>query len=81
MNSAFAFKCLSAACLAKEAERDMSSYEELVQEPINATSNLSGQLFVFTASANLLMGQAKTGVKGPFTYGSHSLRFISMSSS
>ena len=38
----------------------------------------SGQPFAFTASAILEIGVARSGVKGPFTCGSSSSRFISI---
>src|SRR2546425_1169956 len=62
VNSDFAFRFLASACLATEAERVISSYDELVQEPINATSNFSGHPSFFTASLNFEIGQAKSGV-------------------
>src|SRR5580698_2556357 len=71
VNSAFVLSFLVVACRAREAERLISSYEELVHDPIRATSRRSGQLLALTASANLLMGQARSGVKGPLTWGSN----------
>lgn len=62
-----------------EAARDISSYEELVQDPIKPTFNSDGQSFSLTASLNLEMGVAKSGVKGPLMCGSSSLRLISTS--
>ena len=55
----------SAACLAMLAERVMSSYEELVHEPMSATLSSSGQPFLTTSSLNLERGVARSGVKGP----------------
>ncbi len=48
-----------------DAERDMSSYDELVQDPIKPADNFSGQLFFLSASANCDKGVARSGVKGP----------------
>ncbi|KIJ18057.1 aconitate hydratase [Paxillus involutus ATCC 200175] len=62
----------AAASRAIEAERDMSSYEELVQEPMRATLSSAGQLFFLTSSANLERGVARSGVKGPLMWGSSS---------
>lgn len=52
-----------------------------MQEPIRPTFSSSGHLFVLTASLNLLIGVARSGVKGPLMCGSSSDRLISMSSS
>src|ERR1017187_444682 len=65
VNSALAFKPWLVACSAMDAALVISSYDELVHEPINPTSNSSGQPFALTASANLDIGHAKSGVKGP----------------
>mmetsp|Transcript_21649 Transcript_21649/g.38589 ORF Transcript_21649/g.38589 Transcript_21649/m.38589 type:complete len:208 (-) Transcript_21649:1161-1784(-) len=69
----------SRACLAMEAARAMSSYEELVQEPIRPAFSSDGQPFFLMASAKTEMGCARSGVKGPFTWGSSSVRFTSIS--
>src|SRR5437868_14504068 len=69
VNSDCAFSPLPTASLTIEALRLISSYEEFVQLPIRATSNFSGQPFAFTASAIFETGVARSGVKGPFTYG------------
>ena len=61
------------------AERVMSSYEELVQEPIKATLSSVGQSFLTTSSLNLEIGVAKSGVKGPLMWGSSSDRFYKRS--
>ena len=50
VNSAFVFKPFSATCFARLAARLISSYEELVQLPINPTSTFVGQLFFAAAS-------------------------------
>ena len=63
------------ACLAMDAARDMSSYDEFVQEPISPTLSSAGQLFFSTASLNLEIGVARSGVKGPLIWGSSSERF------
>ncbi len=75
----WAFRPWSSASRAMEAARDMSSYDELVQDPIRPTLSSSGQPLVLTASLNLEMGVARSGVKGPLMWGSSSERLISMS--
>jgi hypothetical protein len=69
--------CLDASS-AIDAERDMSSYEELVHDPISATFKSEGQLFFFTSSANLEMGVARSGVNGSLIWSSSSERFYSI---
>ncbi|MCY1233308.1 hypothetical protein D9M72_458460 [compost metagenome] len=78
MNCAFVFNFLSATCLANEAAREISSYEEFVQEPIKPTWICNGQLFFSASSLILEIGVAKSGVKGPFKCGSNSERLISI---
>ena len=53
----------------------MSSYEELVQEPMRATFSSEGQPFFTTSSLNLEIGVARSGVKGPLICGSNSDKF------
>lgn len=53
----------------------MSSYDELVQEPMRPTLISSGQLFFLASAASLEMGVARSGVKGPLMWGSSSERF------
>jgi hypothetical protein len=65
VNRDFALMPWSRASRAIEAARDISSYEEFVQEPIRPTFNSSGQLLALTASLNLEIGVARSGVKGP----------------
>ena len=60
------FKFFSDTCFAKDAAREISSYEELVQEPINPYWIFNGQLFLIASSFILEIGVAKSGVKGPF---------------
>jgi hypothetical protein len=55
----------AAASLAMEAERDISSYDELVHDPIRATLSSSGQPFFLASVANLEIGVARSGVNGP----------------
>lgn len=50
-----------------------------MQDPIKPTLRSSGQLLALTASLNLEMGVAKSGVKGPLMCGSSSERLISIS--
>src|SRR6218665_2811135 len=78
VNSAFVFKRSAATCAAKLAAREISSYDELVHEPINPTSTLVGQLFFAAASFICEIGVAKSGVKGPFKCGSNSDMLISI---
>ena len=78
MNSAFALIPFLTACLAIDAEREMSSYDELVQEPIKPTSTFRGHPLSFAASAILDSGVDLSGVKGPFNNGSRSERLISI---
>ena len=67
------------ASFAMAAERVMSSYEELVQEPMRPTLRSAGQSFFLTSSANLEIGVARSGVKGPLMWGSSSDRFYNES--
>src|ERR1043165_8585800 len=70
VNIAFVFKPLLATCFAKLAAREMSSYDELVHEPIKPTSTFNGQPFFAASSFIFEIGVAKSGVKGPFKCGS-----------
>ena len=54
----------SIASCAIDAARDISSYEEFVQEPIRPTLSSSGHLFSTTASLNLEIGVARSGSEG-----------------
>ncbi len=58
-----------------EAERVISSYEELVHDPMRATFRSVGQPFFTTSSLNFEIGVARSGVKGPLMCGSNSDRF------
>mmetsp|Transcript_6284 Transcript_6284/g.25241 ORF Transcript_6284/g.25241 Transcript_6284/m.25241 type:complete len:316 (-) Transcript_6284:976-1923(-) len=69
----------SAACLHRLTERAMSSYDELVHEPIRPAVSFSGHPLALTAAANSESGCARSGVKGPLMWGSSSERLISMS--
>lgn len=67
------------ACSVRAAERVMSSYDELVQEPMRPALSLSGQPFsarVFLNSGPT--GWAQSGVKGPLTCGLSSERLMTM---
>ncbi len=66
VNSDFIFSPLSATCLARLAARLISSYEELVHEPIKPTSIFVGQPFSAATSLTLERGVARSGVNGPF---------------
>ena len=81
MNSAFVLRPFFIACFAIEAERDISSYDELVHEPIRPTSTFKGQSFSFATLAIFEIGVDISGEKGPFNNGSKSERFISITSS
>lgn len=78
MNLLLVWRPCWAASLTIAAERLMSSYEELVQEPMRATLSSAGQLFFSTSCLNLEMGVARSGVKGPLMWGSSSERFCVM---
>lgn len=52
------------------AHLPISSYDEFVHEPMRPTLISLGQLFFLAASPNLEIGWAKSGVKGPLTWGS-----------
>src|SRR5690348_6418808 len=78
VNSDFAFNPWLVASKAIDAARVISSYDELVHEPINPTSNFSGQPFSFTAAANFEIGHARSGVNGPLMCGSNSDKLISI---
>ena len=67
------------ASLAMEAAREKSSYEEFVQDPISPTFSSCGHPFFSTASLNLEIGVARSGVNGPLICGSSSDKLISMS--
>ena len=45
VNSDFVTKPFSTACCAIDADLEISSYDEFVQDPIKPTSTLVGQLF------------------------------------
>lgn len=61
------------------AHRPISSYEEFVHEPMRPTLISLGQLFFLAVSPNLEIGWARSGVKGPLTWGSKVERSNSMS--
>ena len=62
VNLALKSRPWSSASWVIEADRLMSSYDELVQEPMRPTLSSSGQPSDLTFAANLLMGVAKSGV-------------------
>ena len=77
VNRAFVLNPLFTAWLAIETDLEISSYEELVQDPIKPTCILVGQ-FSFSASSFILdIGVALSGVKGPLRCGSSLFRSIS----
>jgi len=63
------------ACSAIEATRDMSSYDEFVHDPIRAEERVVGYLFDSKKEGNRDRGVARSGVNGPFRWGSSSDRF------
>ena len=76
MKSALVFSPFSTACFAIDAEREISSYEELVQEPISPTLTSVGQSLSEASFAISEIGVALSGVKGPFKWGSKSDKLI-----
>jgi len=71
----------STAKRAMLADRSISSYDELVQLPINPTFTSSGYPFSSAAFPNSEIGHALSGVKGPLTWGSSLDKSISIISS
>jgi len=65
MKGTLAFRPFFFACRAIDATRDMSSYDELVHEPMRPAERLPDQPFEDTKSLNLLMGVERSGVNGP----------------
>ena len=65
VNFAFVFKPLSTACFAIEAALDISSYDELVQEPIRPTCILTGHPSFSASDFIIEIGVALSGVNGP----------------
>ena len=66
VKSALVFNPFSTACRAMETEREISSYDELVHDPIKPTFISVGQPFSCAATAMADIGVALSGVKGPF---------------
>ena len=54
----------------------MSSYDEFVQDPINALEILTGYSLSFASFFNPEIGLAKSGVCGPTIWGSNSSKLI-----
>src|SRR5690348_16239379 len=77
VNSDLVFNPLLATCSARLAALAISSYDELVHEPIRPTSTRVGQPFLAASSRILEIGVARSGVNGPLRWGSSSLRLIS----
>lgn len=75
MNGTLTLRPAAVACLAMLATRDMSSYDELVHEPMRPAESSSFQLLDETNEANLDRGVERSGVKGPLRCGSSSERF------
>src|SRR5690606_4095721 len=78
-NSAFGVIFLSNACCTIDTARDISSYDELVQEPLNPHSTFIGQPFSAASVFILETGVPLSGVNGPLICGSNSDKLISMS--
>ena len=57
-------------CMATWAARRMSSYEELVQEPMSAALIPAGQPFARTSAASFEIGRSRSGECGPTMWGS-----------
>ena len=53
----------------------MSSYDEFVHDPIRAEERVVGYLFDSRKEGNRERGVARSGVNGPFRWGSSSDRF------
>ena len=72
------FKPRAAACSATSAARLMSSYEELVHDPMSADDISSMNSFEesATSAANSEIGRARSGECGPTTCGSRVVRSI-----
>src|SRR5919199_531994 len=79
MSGTFTFSPFTFACCAMLAARDMSSYEEFVQDPMSATDISSMYLLFFTSSAIRDIGLAKSGGWGPTICGSSLERSILIS--
>src|SRR5690554_807977 len=77
-NSAFGVIFFSKACSTIDTARDISSYDELVQDPINPHSILIGQSFSATTAFILETGVPLSGVNGPLICGSNSDKLISI---
>jgi hypothetical protein len=58
-----------------EATRDMSSYDELVHDPISAPERVVGKELDERKEGKAERGVARSGVKGPLRWGSSSDRF------
>ena len=69
------FNPAALACSAMEATRDMSSYDEFVHDPIRAEERVVGYLFDSRKEGKRERGVARSGVNGPFRWGSSSDRF------
>ena len=65
INGTFALRPYFAASLAIKAALPMSSYDEFVQDPINALEIFTGYSLSFASFFNPEIGLAKSGVCGP----------------
>ena len=77
VNADLALRPCEAASSAIAADRLMSSYDELVHDPMRPTLSSAGQECFLTSEANLEIGVARSGVKGPLICGSRVSRFCS----
>ena len=69
-NGTLLLRPASLACSAIEATRDISSYDELVQDPMSAEERVVGYLFDARKAGKVDRGVERSGVKGPFRWGS-----------
>src|ERR1700753_3328780 len=76
--SAFGLSPAADACLTRSSALVMSAYELFVQLPMRPEEKLSGQFFSLTKSANFDIGVLKSGVNGPFMWGSSVERSMAM---
>ena len=68
-------------CIAMWAARRMSSYDELVHDPMSAALMPAGQPFARTSAASFETGRSRSGECGPTMWGSSVERSISTISS
>ena len=79
--SAFSSKPAADACLTMSSALVISWYELFVQLPINPAPKDSGHSLILTASLNCDRGVERSGVNGPFIWGSRVDRSMTTTSS